>query len=258
MRPSLLPGLLAAARRNRNRGLPDVALFELGQTYASDEPKGQQMIASGVRTGLARTSGSGRHWSANGTLVDLFDAKADVVGLLTALGVDCARTQLTRDAPAWFHPGRSGTLRLGPKAVLAHFGEIHPATCRLLDCDSPVVGFEVYLEAVPAEKRKGRTRSLLAAVDLLPVRRDFAFVVDAAVAASDILKAASGVDRALICNVAVFDIFTGGTVPRGQKSVGVEVTLQPTEKTLADAEIDAVASRIVAAVKTATGAEIRK
>ncbi len=257
MRPSILPGLLAAAQRNVNRGFPDVALFELGQAYRDDSEKGQLQVASGVRLKTAKLGGSGRHWSGAAGEVDLFDVKADLAAVLTALGVDAGRAQVTRDAPAWFHPGRSGTLRLGPKLVLGHFGELHPATLRFLDVDGPAMGFEVFLSALPAEKQKPRAKAPLAVNDLLPVRRDFAFVLDQGVAAGDVLRAASGADKALIAGVNVFDVFEGGNLGEGKKSLAIEVTLQPTDKTLTDAEIDAVSAKVVAAVAKATGGEIR-
>jgi phenylalanyl-tRNA synthetase beta chain len=258
MRPSLLPGLLAAVQRNRNRGFADLALFEVGQAYRGDAPEDQFMAASGVRAGAAPFAGAGRHWSGAAGQAGVFDAKADVAALLAELGVDAGKAQLTRDAPAWFHPGRSGTLRLGPKIVLAHFGELHPETLRVLDVAAPVAAFEVFLGALPPQRRKGAARAALQAADLLPVRRDFAFVVDRDVAAGDVVKAALGVDRKLIAGANVFDVFEGGSLGDSKKSIALEVTLQPSDKTLTDREIEAVAGRIVAAVGKATGAEIRR
>ena len=258
MRPCLLPGLLTAVQRNRNRGFADAALFELGQAYRGDSPEDQYLAASGVRSGTARLMGSGRHWDGAAGEVDVFDAKADVFSVIAALGLDPNKAQITRDAPAWFHPGRSGTLRLGPKVVLAHFGEFHPETLRTLDVAPPAVGFEIFLDALPPEKRKSRAKAPLDAADLLPVRRDFAFVLDRSVAAGDVLRAAAGADRALIQDVAVFDVFSGGNLAEdGKKSLAIEVTLQPTVETLTDKDIDAVAQKVIAAVKKATGGEIR-
>ena len=258
MRPSLLPGLVTAVERNRNRGMADVALFELGQAYRGDAETDQFVAAAGVRAGTARVTGSGRHWDGKAEAVSAFDAKADAAAVLAALGVDASKAQITRDAPAWFHPGRSGTLRLGPKAVIAHFGELHPDTLRTLDVAGPVVAFEVFLDALPPEKRKSRARPALAAAELLPVRRDFAFVLDRKVAAGDVVKAAAGADRTLIQQVAVFDVFEGGQLAaEGKKSLAIEVTLQPVTATLTDREIDAVSQKIVADVKKATGGEIR-
>ncbi len=258
MRPSLLPGLLTAVTRNRNRGFADLGLFELGQAYRGDAPADQYLAAAGVRAGTEKLTGSGRHWDGAAPEVDVFDAKADVFAVLASLGFDPQKAQVTRDAPAWFHPGRSGTLRLGPKVVLAHFGAFHPATLKALDVAAPAVGFEIFLDALPPEKAKGRARAPLAAADLLPVKRDFAFVLDAAVAAGDVVRAALSADKALIHGVAVFDVFEGDSLAaQGKKSLAIEVTLQPVTETLTDKDIEAVAEKIVAAVKKATGGEIR-
>jgi phenylalanyl-tRNA synthetase beta chain len=258
MRPSLLPGLLTAVQRNRNRGFADAALFELGQAYRGDRPEDQYLAASGVRAGTAKLGGSGRHWDGAAGEVDVFDAQADVFAVIAALGLDPNKAQITRDAPDWFHPGRSGMLRLGPKVVLAHFGELHPETLKTLDVAAPAVGFEIFLDALPPEKRKGRARTPLDAAELLPVRRDFAFVLDQSVAAGDVMRAAAGADRALIKDVSVFDIFAGGSLAEeGKKSLAIEVMLQPSAETLTDKDIDAVAQKVIAAVKKATGGEIR-
>jgi phenylalanyl-tRNA synthetase beta chain len=256
MRPSLLPGLITAAQRNRDRGFADGALFELGQAYRGAAPEDQIVAASGVRFGRSTLSGSGRHWSGEAPAADMFAAKADAVAALAALGLDQASLTVTREAPSWFHPGRSGTLRLGPKTVLGMFGEFHPDLLAKLGIDPPIAGFELYLDAVPASKRKGAGKALEAS-DLQPVRRDFAFLLDREVQAGDVVRAASSADRALISDVSVFDVFTGQGVPEGKKSLAIEVTLQPREKTLTDAEIEAVAEKIVAAVKKATGGQLR-
>lgn len=257
MRPSLLAGLLSAAQRNRNRGFADVALFEVGQVYRGDEPKDQTNVAAGVRAGAARLAGSGRHWDGVANPADAFDVKADLVALLGGLGFDAAKAQVTRDAPAWYHPGRSATLRLGPKVILGHFGELHPDTLRLLGVAAPVAGFEVFLASLPAEKRKSRAKPPLDALDLLPVTRDFAFVLDKAVAAADVVKAAQGADKSLISTVRVFDLFEGGNLGETKKSLGLEVTLSPRAKTLTDDEIEATARKVIAEVARATGGEIR-
>jgi phenylalanyl-tRNA synthetase beta chain len=257
MRPSLLPGLLAAAQRNRNRGFADVALFEVGQAYRGDRPEEQITIAAGLRTGTALMQGAGRLWDGSAREAGFFDMKADVFALLAGLGVDPARAQIAREAPPWFHPGRSAALRLGPKAVLAHFGEMHPEVLRALDVAAPVAAFEIFLDALPAEKRKSRARSPLDATDLLPLTRDFAFVLDKSVAAGDVVKAALGADKALITGVRVFDVFEGASLGADKKSIAIEVTLAPKEKTLTDQEIEAVAAKIIDGVKRATGGEIR-
>ena len=258
MRPGLLPGLLKAVERNRNRGFADVALFELGQSYRGDKPEDQYLSAAGVRAGTARPTGAGRHWQGKAGAVDLFDVKADALAVLAALGIDTGKPQVTRDAPAWFHPGRSASLRMGPKLVLAHFGELHPATLAALDVAGPVYAFEVFLDALPPDKKKSRTRPAMATGDLLPVRRDFAFVLDAKVAAGDVVRAASGADKALISGVSVFDLFEGGQMAaEGRKSLAIEVTLAPKAETLTDKDIEAVSQKIIAEVRKATGGEIR-
>lgn len=259
MRPGLLPGLLTAVTRNRNRAANDLALFELGQAYRGPELKDQYVSACGVRTGTSRLAGSGRHWEKSGEIgTNLFDVKADVVAALAALGIDANKAQTTREAPAWYHPGRSAALKLGPKTILAYFGEIHPATLKALDVEGPVVAFEIFLDALPPEKKKSRAKSALPASDLLPVTRDFAFIVGRDIGAGDIVKAAANADKALVQSVNVFDVFEGGQLAAdGKKSVAIEVTLQPATETLTDAAIDAIASKIIADVQKATGGEIR-
>lgn len=257
MRPSLLAGLLVAAQRNRNRGFNDVALFELGQAYTDDTPEGQMQLASGVRFGRTQLAGSGRHWNGDADVAGWLDVKEDAAALLAALGLDVSKVQVTRDAPDWFHPGKSGVIRLGPKMVLAHFGELHPATLKTLDIDGTAAAFEVFLHALPPEKKKSRARAPMDASDLLPVHRDFAFVVDKDVEAATMIRAAAGAEKALISNVTVFDVFEGKSLGEGKKSVAIEVTLQPSKQTLTDAEIDKVSEKVIAAVKKSTGGEVR-
>jgi len=257
MRPSLLPGLISAARRNRDRGFADGALFELGQAYRGAEPEDQYVAATGVRFGNSTLTGSGRHWSGEAQAADWAAVKADAIGALAALGLSQANIQVTRDAPVWFHPGRSGALKFGPKVTLGVFGELHPDVLTALDAEAPMAAFELYLNTLPPAKRKGTAKPALEASDLQAVRRDFAFLVDRNMAAGDVVRAARGADRALIADVGVFDVFTGQGVPQGKKSLAIEVTLQPRDKTLTDAEIDAVAEKIVTAVVKATGGELR-
>jgi len=258
MRPGLLAGLVAAAQRNADRGMSDLALFEVGQAYRGIAPDEQYLAASGVRRGSARPCGAGRHWRDPASGVDVFDAKADALGILAALGLDPSRCQVAAGAPEWFHPGRSGVVRLGPKVTLAHFGEIHPRSLRALGASGPVAAFEVFLDAVPeARQKSARARGPLDASDLMPVMRDFAFVVDDAVAADDLIRAARGADKALITDVRLFDLYRGGHVGEGRKSLAIEVTLTPREKTLTDEEIDAVAAKVVAQVEKSTGGRLR-
>ena len=258
MRPSLLPGLIAAAQRNADRGFADLALFEVGQVYRGDRPEDQMTAAAGIRRGTAGVTGGGRHWSGASGPVSVFDAKADALATLDVLGLSPAKVQVTADAPAWFHPGRAGTIRLGPKTVIGTFGEFHPKVLELIDADGPLAGFEIILETIPLPKAQPtKTKPPLTLSDLQPVRRDFAFVVDRAVEAQRIVRAAEAADRALIATVSVFDVFEGEALGAGKKSVAIEVTLQPGERTMTEAEIDAAAQKIVAAVEKATGGALR-
>lgn len=258
MRPSLLPGLLSAAQRNADRGFGDVALFEVGQVFQDDTPEGQKMVAAGVRRGTAKLQGASRHWSGSSTGVDVYDAKADAEAALAAIGAPVEKLQVHTDAPGTFHPGRSGCLKLGPKNALAVFGEIHPRTLADLDLEGPLVAFEIYLDALPQPKTKGgRSKGALNASHLMPVRRDFAFLVGKDVKAEVLLKAARGAEKTLIADVTLFDIYVGQGVPDDQKSVAIDVLLQPRQKTLTDEEIDAVAKKIIANVEKATGGTLR-
>ncbi|MEO1264229.1 MAG: phenylalanine--tRNA ligase subunit beta [Pseudomonadota bacterium] len=257
MRPSLLPGLLTAAQRNRNRGFADTALFEIGQAYSGDDETGQHTHASGVRIGTAAFASRGRNWDGAAESVDLFDVKQDVLALLDAIGIDPDTVQVSRDAPAWYHPGRSAVLQRGPKLRLATFGELHPSVLSALDVDGPVVGFEIDLSAIPPAKRKSPQRPEFAVNDLNAVHRDFAFVVAADVAAGDIMRAARNADKKLVTGTTVFDVFSGESVGANRKSVAIEVTLQPQGATFTDEDIEAVSNKIVAAVQKATGAELR-
>jgi phenylalanyl-tRNA synthetase beta chain len=258
MRPSLLPGLIKAAQRNADRSFGDVALFEVGQCFASDEPEGQTMKAAAVRRGTARAEGVGRHWDGGAVAVDAFDAKADAMALLTALNVPTAGVQVVPGGPAWLHPGRSGTLQFGPKLVVGAFGEVHPKVLRALDVKGPLVAFEITLDVLPPPKaRPTKVKPKLVLSEFQPVTRDFAFVVGRDVAAGDILKAAQGAERQLIAGIAVFDVYEGAGIDPDKKSVAIAVTLQPTQKTLTDAEIDAVSGKIVAEVGKKTGATLR-
>jgi len=258
MRPSLIPGLVVAAQRNADRGFPDTALFEVGQIFTGDRPDDQLTAASGLRRALAKPSGTGRHWSEKAQPVDAFDAKADAFAVLAAAGAPMQALQLVLGGPAWFHPGRSGTIQIGPQNILGHFGELHPRAVAGLKAEGPLVGFEVILEKIPEPKaRPTRAKPLLEMSPFQPVERDFAFVVDSAVKAVDIVRAAQNVDKKLITNVTVFDVYEGKGIEPGKKSIAIAVTLQPREKTMTDAEIDALAAKIVAEVSKRTGGVLR-
>ena len=258
MRPSLIPGLVLAAQKNADRGFPDVALFEVGQVFTGDQPEDQLTAATGVRRGLAKPDGAGRHWSHSAKPVDAFDVKADALAVLAAAGAPIQALQIVPGGPSWFHPGRSGTIQMGPKNVLGHFGELHPRVLAALKADGPLAAFEAVLEAIPEPKAKAtRAKPVLELSPFQPVERDFAFVVNASVKAADIVRAAQTVDRKLIANVSVFDVYEGKGIDPGKKSIAIAVTIQPREKTMTDAEIDALAAKIVAEVSKRTGGVLR-
>jgi phenylalanyl-tRNA synthetase beta chain len=258
MRPSLLPGLLVAAQRNADHGNGDVALFEVSHVYNGDKPEDQKRVASGIRRGTARLEGSGRSWAGNATSVGVFDAKADALAVLQSCGLDASKIQIEAGGPDWYHPGRSGTLKLGPKIVLGTFGEFHPMTLETLDVSGALCGFEVFLDAIPEARRKAtRTKPPLSVSSFQAVKRDFAFVMDKKQDAATLLKAASGADKKLISNVSIFDVFEGPSLGEGRKSVAIEVTLQPVDKTLTDEEIEAVSAAIIENVAKSTGGVLR-
>ena len=253
MRPSALPNLMAAGRRNLDRGAEDFGLFEVGPYYTGTNPEDQATEAAGVRFGMAEP----RQWSAGARDVDAYDAKADALAALEASGAPMAKARVEAGGSAWFHPGRSGTVRLGPAVAMATFGEFHPSVLAAMDLSGPAAGFQVFLDAVPGPKAKRKTaKSGYDAPDLPAVVRDFAFLVEAGVVAADITGAAGRADPK-IAGVTLFDVFTGTGVAEGRKSIAIAVRLQPTETTFTDVEIDAIAERIVAAVAKATGAELR-
>ena len=216
MRPSLLPGLIRAAQANADRGHGDVALFEVGQIFQNDQPEGQLMAATGLRRGTAKLEGAGRHWDGAAKPVDAFDAKADVMALLAGLGVPTGGLQVVAGGPAWAHPGRSATLRFGPKGVIGAFGEVHPRILKALDVKGPLVAFEIHLDALPLPKYKPtKVKPKLSLSGFQPVTRDFAFIVDQATAAGEMVKSAQNADRALISDVSVFDLYEGQGVEPG-------------------------------------------
>jgi phenylalanyl-tRNA synthetase beta chain len=252
MRPNLLPGLLRAAARNQARGFMDMALFEVGAGFHGGEPGEQHNLITGVLIG--KTASKDVHGTSRA--VDLYDAKADAESVLAAIGAP-AKVQILRGAADWWHPGRHGMICLGPKKVLAVFGELHPKVLREMDIKGPAVGFTIWPDEVPVPKSKTNTRPALVATDLQAVDRDFAFVVGADVEALTLVNAALGADKALITDVRVFDQFIGGNLGEGQKSLAVTVRLQPTTATLKDADIEAVSAKIVDKVTKATGGILR-
>jgi phenylalanyl-tRNA synthetase beta chain len=246
MRPTPLATLAAAAQRNAARGYPDLALFEIGPGYAFD---GQRAIAAALRTGATP-----RHWQTPTRPVDVMDAKSDLWALLAALGVPLDALSTTQDAPAFYHPGRSATVRQGPKTLLARFGALHPTTQAKLGLTQPAVAFELFLDAIADPKRRRRAAPDLAPFQ--PVHRDFAFLVPSDLPADAVLRAVRTADRALISSTRLFDVYLGPGIPEGQKSLAIEVTLQPKDHTPTDADIEFVSTRIVQSV-TKLGGTLR-
>ena len=252
MRPALLPGLLQAAARNQARGFADLALFEMGHAFHGGEPGEQHLLISGLLVG--KTGAKDMHGASRA--VDVFDAKADAEAVLSAMGAP-AKAQIRRGARDWWHPGRHGMICLGPKKVLGVFGELHPKVLKAMDVKGPAVAFTLWPEEIPLPRKTGATRPALSLNDLQAVERDFAFVVDADVAALDLVNAAAGADKALIDDVRVFDEFIGGSLGEGKKSLAITVRLQPTVATLKEADIEAVGQKIVEKVQKATGGTLR-
>jgi phenylalanyl-tRNA synthetase beta chain len=250
MRPSILPGLIAAARRNADRGLADAALFELGPVYCDDTPKGQVLVAAGLRAGRSGP----KHWRKAARAVDLYDVKADAQAALCAMGAPAESLQPAADPPPWYHPGRAASLRLGPK-LLGHFGELHPFVLEALDARPPIAGFEVFLDAVPEPRAVPAAAPEFSVFQ--PIERDFAFVVDQDLPAETLLRAASGVERELVAEIRLFDVYDGAGLPEGKKSLAVTIVLQPRERSLTETEIDGFSTRLVARVEQATGGKLR-
>lgn len=253
LRPSLLPNLIEAAKRNASRGYSHLALFEVGKQFVSLAFEGEQRVAAGIRTGEYAP----RSIYKTQRVVDVFDAKEDALAVLQALGINSSKIHVTTGAPSWYHPGRSGVLTLGGKVVLGYFGELHPGTGSAMDIKFPVVGFELMLTAIPDTRNKqGKAKPPLIISDYQSVSRDFAFVVDENVRASDISKTIEGAEKSLIDSVNIFDVYSGKGIEEGKKSVAVSVRLQPKSTTFTDAEIEAVSTKIIEAAAS-LGATLR-
>jgi phenylalanyl-tRNA synthetase beta chain len=251
MRPTPVASLAVAASRNAARGFGDVALAEIGGAYRDPASGTSQLaVAAGVRAGMSAAS-----WAAPARVVDWLDAKGDALAVLAALGVPMAAVQVTADAPGFYHPGRSGVLRQGPKTVLATFGELHPRIRGALDLAGPAVAFEVFLDAVAEPKRRKKSVPDLPAFQ--PVRRDFAFLADAASRPRRCCAPRAAPTRRWSPMSRCSTATPGDKVPEGKVSLAVQVTLQPRERTLTDAEIEAAGQKVVAAVTKATGAVLR-
>ena len=255
MRPSILGNLVQAAKRNADRGFKDVQLFEVGPIFRDATMAGQATMAAVLRAGSTP-----RHWTnkpaGKPRPVDAYDAKADALAALGAAGAPVANLQIVAEAPGWYHPGRSGSLRMGP-VVLATFGELHPDLLTACDAAGPLVACEVFFNAVPAPRNSSSAKPLLKLAALQPVERDFAFVLDRETPAAKLVKAVRDADKTLIREVVVFDLYEGDRIATGKKSLALSVTLQPVEKSLTDAEIETVSAKIVAAAVKAVGAVLR-
>jgi len=251
MRPSILPNLIEAAARNARQGFADAAMFEVGPTFLGDEPQDQRTVVAGLVAPHPP-----RSW-AGGSGDPLFALKADLIALLDEMGAPPLQVVQGQASP-WWHPGRSARLQLGPKTVVAEFGELNPRVLKALDAEGPMLAFELTLDAIPEPKKKPtKTRPALTLSPLMPLTRDFAFLVDEATPAGEVVRPILAADKTLIAGARVFDVYQGKGVPEGAKSVAIEVTVQPTEKTLTDAEIEALSARIVAAAEKAVGAKLR-
>ncbi|MDP1615923.1 phenylalanine--tRNA ligase subunit beta [Phenylobacterium sp.] len=251
MRPSALPNLIEAAGRNARKGFADVALFEIGPIYRDDTPEGQSVVVAGLVAPHPP-----RRWDG-GREDPLFALKADLMALLDELGAPPLQTA-QGSTSSWWHPGRSARLQLGPKTIIAEFGELHPQVLKALDVAGPMLAFELNVDALPEGKRKAmKTKPALALSPHMPLSRDFAFVVEEKVAAGDLTRAVAGADKALIAQARVFDVYRGPGLGEGMKSLAVEILVQPQDHTLAEAEIEQLSAKVVAAAAKAVGAKLR-
>ncbi|MEM9421937.1 MAG: phenylalanine--tRNA ligase subunit beta [Pseudomonadota bacterium] len=253
MRPSALPNLVSAIGRNAARGASYARLFEIGGRYEDDTPKGQKTVLSAVAFGALP-----KNWQGDSEQPTVFDAKSVALSALAAAGVSVQNLTSFATGPDYYHPGRKGSLGLGPKKILAHFGEVHPGVLKKMNVPGPIVAMEVFFDDIPAPRAKaGKTKAPLTLSNLMPLTRDFAFVVDADKGAEALLKAVRGAEKNLITDVRLFDVYDGKGMPKGKKSLAVEVTLQPKDKTLNDDDIEAVSNRIIAQAEKAVGASLR-
>ena len=254
MRPSILPNLIEAAGRNTDRGYGDVALCEVGPIFHSQKPDGQDYMAAGLRAGSKTT----RHWAAGQAerKVDVYDAKADAMRVLEACGAPAMNAQISADAPDYYHPGRSGILRLG-KNIIAQFGEIHPAILEEMDIKDNVVGFEVFIENIPQPRKKGTAKPLLKLSPFQPVSKDFAFVVKDDIKAEDVVRAAKSADKKLISTAEIFDIYTGKGIDDGYKSLALNIEIQPTDSTLTEEQLEEVMNNVIDNVANKCGGILR-
>ena len=253
MRPSLLPNLIIAAKNNVAKGYPNVSLFEISGEFYGPNPKEQTTVAAGIRTGNT----GDKSWIGDIRPYDVFDVKADAIAAIAAANGPYENLQITRDAPEYYHPGRSGAMRLG-KNVLAYFGELHPSVAKAIGIKQKIVAFEVFMDNIPEPRgSQSKARKKLEISNLQPVDKDLAFVVDSTVAAADIIAAAKTADRNFITDVRIFDVYEGENLPEGKKSVAINFTMQPKEKSFSDAEIETMMNKVIVSVKQKTGGVLR-
>lgn len=252
MRPSILPNLLTAVKNNIAKGYANVALFEVGPEFYGRNPNEQITAASGVRAGNTAK----KDWSHSTREYDVFDVKADALAAIAAAKGPYENPQITLDAPSYYHPGRSGTIRLG-KNVLAYFGEIHPSILKALDIKERVVAFEVNLNNIPLPRKSVKARKKLELSAFQPVDKDLAFVVDKNISAASLIAAAKNADRNHITDVRIFDVYEGENLPSGKKSLAISLTFQPIEQTFTDKDIENLMNKVIVEVGKKTGGELR-
>ena len=258
MRQLLMPSLLLSVKKNLDKGQKDISLFEISNCYTGVNPEDQFEFASGVRLGKAISHGGNNDWRGNSRDYDSFDAKEDIIAILRSVGIDDGNYKITRDAPQYYHPGKSGVIRQGPMNVLGHFGEIHPTILQNLDIDTPIFAFEIFMDKISSKTRaKLRVRPGFTISNFMPVTRDFAFVINKDTKAEEILHVIKRIKNTMIEDIKIFDIYSGKNIPKNKKSIGVSVMIQPYEKTLTDPEIEEISKMIISEIGNKFEAEIR-
>ena len=258
MRQLLMPSLLLSVKKNLDKGQKDISLFEVSHCYAGANEEDQFEFASGVRLGKAISHGGNSDWRGNTRDYDSFDVKEDIISILRSEGIEDSNYKITQDAPQYYHPGKSGVIRQGPINVLGHFGEIHPTILQDLDIDCPIFAFEIYMDKISSKtKAKLRVRPGFTISNFMPVTRDFAFVINKDTKAEEILHVIKRIKNTMIEDIKIFDIYSGKNIPKNKKSIGINVIIQPYEKTLTDTEIEEISKMIISEVGKKFEAEIR-
>ncbi len=258
MRQLLMPSLLFSVKKNLDKGQRDISLFEVSHCYNGVNAEDQFEIASGVRLGKAISHGGNNDWRGISRDYDSFDVKEDIISILRSEGIDDNNYKITQDTPRYYHPGKSGVIRQGPVNVLGYFGEIHPTILQALDIECPIFAFELFMDQISSKtKAKYKVRPGFSTSNFMPVSRDFAFVVNNDIKAEEILHAIKRIKNTLIEDIKVFDIYSGKNIPKNKKSIGINVIIQPYEKTLTDPEIEEISSMIIFEIGKKFEAEIR-